>query len=77
MPRNPHEYTLRHEWADVGEEVVRLIGQHGYTEMFGSIPWRMLNATGYKYWTYYSRYVEEVIVLNGRVSIYSSHSLAS
>lgn len=68
MPRNPHEYTLRHEWADVGEEifeeVVRMIREHGYTEIFGSFPWRMLNANGYKYWTYYSSYVEEVIVLN-------------
>ncbi len=24
----------------------------------------MLNANGYKYWTYFSSYVEEVIVLN-------------
>lgn len=68
LPRNPHEYTLRHEWADVGEEVfekgVRMIREHGYTEWFGGYPWRMLNANGYKYWTYYSSSVEEVIVLN-------------
>jgi len=68
MPKNPHEYTLRHEWADVGggvfEEVVRMIREHGYTEWFGTYPWRMLNANGYKYWTYFSSYVEEVIVLN-------------
>ncbi len=68
MPKNPHEYTLKHEWAEVGsevfEDVVRMIREHGYTEWFGGYPWRMLNANGYKYWTYYSSYVEEVIVLN-------------
>lgn len=66
--RNPHDYTLRHEWQDVGNEVynevIRMIREHGYTEWFGGYPWRMLNANGYKYWTYYSSYVEEVIVLN-------------
>jgi hypothetical protein len=71
MPRNPHWYTLRHEWQDVGygvfEEVVRAIREHGYTEWFGSYPWRMLNVNGFKYWTYYSSYVEEVIVLNRKL----------
>lgn len=68
MPRNPPEYTLRQEWEDVGdkvfEEVVRMSREHRYTHRFGTFPWRMLNATGYKYWTYCSSYVEEVIVLN-------------
>ncbi len=27
MPRNPHEYTLRHGWADVGEEVFEEVGR--------------------------------------------------
>lgn len=66
--RNPHEYTLRHEWRDVGDEVynevIRMIREHGNTEWFGGYPWRMLNANGFKYWSYYSSYVEEVIVLN-------------
>lgn len=68
MRDNPHWYTLRHEWRDVGDavytEVVMAIREHGYTEYFGTYPWRMLNANGYKYWTYFSSYVEEVIVLN-------------
>ncbi len=68
MPRNPHWYTLRHEWQDVGsgvfEEVVRAIREHGYTEFFGSYPWRMLDVNGFKYWTYFSSFVEEVTVLN-------------
>ncbi len=68
MPKNPHEYTLKHEWADVGsavfEDVVRMIREHGYTEWFGGYPWRMLDANGFKFWSYYSSYVEEVIVLN-------------
>ena len=66
--RNPHWYTLRHEWADVGEavfnDVVCKIRDHGVTEWFGSYPWRMLYVNGFKYWTYYSSFVEEVIVLN-------------
>jgi hypothetical protein len=49
---------------DVFEEVVRMIRDHGYTEYFGTYPLRMLNANGYKYWTYYSSFVEEVTVLN-------------
>jgi hypothetical protein len=66
--KNPHWYTLRHEWADVGDEVfndvVRKIREHGVTEWFGTYPWRMLYVNGFKYWTYYSSFVEEVIVLN-------------
>jgi hypothetical protein len=68
MRDNPHWYTLRHEWYDVGDavftEVVTAIRGHGYTEMFGSYPWRMLNVNGYKYWSYYSSAPHEVIVLN-------------
>ena len=65
---NPHWYTLRHEWGDVGDavytEVVTAIREHGYTEWFGTYPWRMLNVNGYKYWSYFSSPPEEVIVLN-------------
>jgi predicted Zn-ribbon and HTH transcriptional regulator len=66
--RNPHWYTLRYEWADVGDavfnDVVRTIREHGVTEWFGTYPWRMLHVNGFKYWTYYSSFVEEVIILN-------------
>jgi hypothetical protein len=48
----------------VFEEVVTAIREHGYTELFGSFPWRMLNVNEFKYWTYYSASVVEVIVLN-------------
>jgi len=68
MPKNPHWYTLRYEWMDVGHtvfnEVVRAIRDHGYTEWFGTYPWRMLEAGGFKYWSYYNCSVESVIVLN-------------
>lgn len=66
--RNPHWYTLRHEWTDVGDDVfndvVRTIREHGVTEWFGTYPRRMLLVNGCKYWTYYSSYVKEVIVPN-------------
>jgi hypothetical protein len=68
MPTNPHWYTLRHEWGDVGdsvfEEVVTAIREYGYTELFGSFPWRMLDVNGFKYWSYFSTSPQEVIVLN-------------
>jgi hypothetical protein len=68
MPKNPHWYTLRHEWQDVGDEVYnevnRMIREHGRTEWFGTYPWRMLDVNGFKYWNYYSTRVEDVIVLN-------------
>jgi hypothetical protein len=68
MPNNPHFYTLRYEWADVGEatfeQVVRMIREHGVTEWWGGFPWRMLYTGDYKYWSYFSSYVEEVVVLN-------------
>lgn len=68
MPKNPHWYTLRHEWKVVGdavfEEVITAIREHGYTEYFGGYPWRMLNVNESKFWTYFSTRVEDVIVLN-------------
>jgi hypothetical protein len=68
MRDNPHWYTLRHEWWDVGDAVftavVTAIREHGYTEVFGTYPWRMLNVNGYKYWSYFSTAPEAVFVLN-------------
>lgn len=68
MPKNPHWYTLRHEWADVGEQVfervVRMIREHGVTRYFGTYPWRHLEVGGFTYWSYFSSSVPSVIVLN-------------
>lgn len=68
MPHNPHWYTLREEWQDVGDEVynevITAIREHGYDEWFGGRKYRVLNVNGFKHWTYYGATVEEVIVLN-------------
>jgi hypothetical protein len=59
---------VRPEWWDVGDavytEVVTAIREHGYTEWFGSYPWRMLNVGRHKYWSYFSAAPEAVIVIN-------------
>lgn len=65
MPKNPHWYSLREEWADEKqfEDVVEYIRQNGYREQFFRMAFTMFNLNGYKYWTYGDP-VKETIVLN-------------
>jgi hypothetical protein len=53
MPENPHEYTLRKEWADdpAFDEAVRLIRSLGYRHYFGGHPYLQLDLDGHTYWT--------------------------
>lgn len=68
MPRNPHWYTLRHEWQDVGdrvfEEVVTAIREHGVTVMFNEYPYRQLHVGDWTYWTFSGSTVSEVKLIN-------------
>ncbi len=63
-PRNPHWYTLRHEWQYVGdavfEEVVTAIREHGTTVMFDEYPYRQLHVGGRSYWTFSGSTMQEV-----------------
>ncbi len=67
-PENPHHYTTRREWGDVGSavynEVLTVIRDYGETQWFGGKPWRQLKVNGYYYWSWYAVCVEEVQVMN-------------
>ena len=65
MPENPHEYTLRREWADDADFVraVLFIRAHGYQNLFEGYWYTQLDVGGHTYWTMGAP-VEETILIN-------------
>lgn len=65
MPENPHEYTLRREWAsDAGfVRAVRFIRAHGYQNLFQGRWYTQLDLGEHTYWTLGAP-VEETILIN-------------
>jgi hypothetical protein len=53
MPANPHEYTLRREWADdaLFLAVAQYIRDHGYPTRFQGRPYTQLDVNAHTYWT--------------------------
>lgn len=53
MPHNPHEYTVRKNWASDDDFVfvVQYIRQHGYTGQFEGRTYTYLDVNGHFYWT--------------------------
>jgi len=65
MPQNPHEYTLRREWASDADFVraVLFIRAHGYQNLFEGRPYTQLDLGGHTYWTMGAP-VEETILID-------------
>lgn len=53
MPHNPHEYSVRKNWANDDDFVfvVQYIRDNGYTGQFEGRTYTYLNVNGYFYWT--------------------------
>ena len=65
MPENPHEYTLRREWANDADFVraVLFIRAHGYQNLFEGSWYTQLDIDDHTYWTMGAP-VEETILIN-------------
>ena len=65
MPENPHEYTLRREWASDADFVraVLFIREHGYQNLFEGRWYTQLDIGEHTYWTMGAP-VEETILIN-------------
>jgi hypothetical protein len=64
MPKNPHEYTLIHDWVDVRafRSVVEYIRQHGYKKTFYGREYTYLDIQGKTYWTMGSPITETILI---------------
>ena len=72
MPENPHEYTLRREWASDADFVraVLFIRAHGYQNLFEGSWYTQLDIDDHTYWTMGAP-VEETILINRKLVTHS------
>ena len=72
MPENPHEYTLRREWASDADFVraVLFIREHGYQNLFEGRWYTQLDVGEHTYWTMGAP-VEETILINRKLVTHS------
>ncbi len=65
MPNNPHEYTLRMNWANdpLFDQVVQYIRANGEDFRFGKTTYKVLKLNGMRYWTIGAP-IEKTILIN-------------
>jgi len=73
MADNPHEYTLRDEWADDAafDAFVTYIREHGYAAWFGGRKYIQLDVGDFFYWTMGAPLAETILVNRKRISGYT------
>ena len=78
MPENPHEYTLRQEWADdaLFDAIVLHIRQHGYTARFHGRRYTQLDVGDYFYWTMDAPVEQTILINRKRTDGYSPEQVA-
>ncbi len=79
MPDNPHEYTLRREWADdvFFDAVVTAIRRLGYVTTYRGRQYTQLDMGEHFYWTMGHPISETILINRKRLAGYTSEQLAA